>query len=680
MQKEITVIGFKGKKNSAAIPIHRNKVKDFIRFIESQYIFTNEGSGLTADYYFGRFDEVLATIDAEYVKQHGIFFTNNNLSKFALWFAKHQLEEDLNENYIVFDPAAGSGNLVSSWKGKLKHKIVSELQPDLLRIIERRMKADPWHVEHGFTIVPKTATNEGLNFLDIDAATYLSRLTGEVQRNNISMDKPLAFLMNPPYKNTDENITAREAVNSEYSIHPDILELTGEDAGKERYLAFLGQILLMAKAQVKELPKAAPLVMIFTPTSWLLPRPTYKGFRDIWDKHFVYETGFIVTSNEFFKLDGKWPLAFTIWKYKPNIASNKNIVKVKDLTTWKAIDLNINWDNEEGGLGKEVKKLFRSKKDVRLDNTRGYIKDIINQSMYDFKRDRTKEEKESGKPCGGLPIKDERRNNKKTYGITDSIFIGFMDDSTPSRIKQDKFKRHSNKPDRIWFQLRPGFIDINLTKVQSGSPDKYGYVAYDLASAKTTCSWFALTKALNGAYPVWANQYNIWSPKIDKSQEAYWYSLCFAFVLAENRCVVTKFEKDNPVKDAPEVFVDNPLSTNNKDSFWNKILLPSIVQQPNDNVAKLLVNAITQLYKYWNEEYCKGQTLEYVGLNNEAYFKYFNYPDFVTPNSGLIQIKKFAEQNTCTDLLNKFTDIQKLTSAVKKELYRLLVDEFEYFD
>jgi hypothetical protein len=169
----------------------------------------------------------------------------------------------------------------------------------------------------------KNCNQRGIKFLDIDAATYLSRLTGEVQRNNISMDKPLAFLMNPPYKNTDENITAREAVNSEYSIHPDILELTGEDAGKERYLAFLGQILLMAKAQVKELPKAAPLVMIFTPTSWLLPRPTYKGFRDIWDKHFVYETGFIVTSNEFFKLDGKWPLAFTIWKYKPNIACNK---------------------------------------------------------------------------------------------------------------------------------------------------------------------------------------------------------------------------------------------------------------------------------------------------------------------------------------------------------------------
>ncbi len=222
-ETEVTVTGFKGKKHSTAIPIHRNKIQDFIRFVETQYIFTNEGSGLTADYYFIRFDEVLAAIDAAYVKQHGIFFTNGNLSKYALWFAKNEVKEDLNENYIVFDPAAGSGNLVSSWRGKLKHKIVSELQPDLLRIIERRMKADPWHVEHGFTIVPRTASNEGLNFLDIDAATYLDRLEGEVKRNNILMDKPLAFLMNPPYKNTDENVTAREATNSEYSIHPSIL-------------------------------------------------------------------------------------------------------------------------------------------------------------------------------------------------------------------------------------------------------------------------------------------------------------------------------------------------------------------------------------------------------------------------------------------------------------------------
>ena len=264
-----------------------------------------------------------------------------------------------------------------------------------------------------------------------------------------------------------------------------------------------------------------------------------------------------------------------------------------------------------------------------------------------------------------------------------------MDDNTPLRIFQDTCDRCTNEPNRIWFQLRPGFIDVNLTKIQSGSPDKYGYAAYDLPSAKATCTWFAITKALNGKYPVWANQYDIWPPNIKKNYAAYWHSLCFAFVLAENRCVVTKFEKDNPVKDAPEIFVDNPLSTNNKESFWNTTLKPYVKEglATKEGFAKSetflciqLIEAITELYTYWNQEYCKGQTIEHVGLKQEAYFKYFSYPDFVTPNSGLIQIKKYAEVNSCTDLLNKFTDIQKLTSEVKKQLYKLLVDEFGYFE
>jgi len=125
---KISVTGFKGKKGSEDIVIAPRKINDLKKFIETQYIFTNEGSGLTVDYYFSRFDEVLAKIDPEYVKQHGIFFTNDNLSKFALWTVKESFADHLDENYIVLDPAGGSGNLISSWRGKLKHKIISELQ------------------------------------------------------------------------------------------------------------------------------------------------------------------------------------------------------------------------------------------------------------------------------------------------------------------------------------------------------------------------------------------------------------------------------------------------------------------------------------------------------------------------------------------------------------------------
>lgn len=689
---EVRVLGYHGNKFSEVVSIHPHKVEAFKRFVESQYIFTNEGSGLTVDYYFSRFDEVLATIAPDYVKQHGIFFTDANLSKFSLWFAMQHFPGNIHEDYIVFDPAAGSGNLVSSWRGKLKHKIVSELQPDLLRTIERRMQADPYHTETGFTIIPKTSDGIGLNFLDKDAAAYMEILQTEIQRKNINFDKPICFLLNPPYKNTDENQKERDTTDSAYTIHPSILEHTGEDAGKERYLGFLSQILNIA--QYKKLQNGtASVVMIFTPTSWLIPRPTYKAFRKIWDNHFKFHSGFIITSNEFFKLQGKWPLAFTIWIYDET--EKQNDINLYDLTEWKKANLNnILWDNKdkEKEIDKDLNNTLLKSKLIKLTDEKGNIRTMlpwidrkgkmVQQGRLNIYRNKLKEEE--GKIfISGFAAEDERHKKVSVpYGFTDGTFIGLMDDNSLVRIKQEPSNRLSNKPDRVWFQLRPGFIDINLTKVQSCTPDKYGYCAYDIESAKATCSWYSITKALNGQYPVWANQYDIWQPTITKAKEREWYALCFAFVLAENRCVVTKFEKDNPVNGAPEVFVDNPLCPINRESFWVTTLQPFINEQNIDkeNAAMLLIEQITELYKYWNHHYCKGQYLYNCGLHAEPYFKYFDYPDFLTPYSGLIQIKKYAELQADVELLNRFTEISKLAKAVKQQLYKLLVEDFKYFE
>ena len=309
---DIQLVSQQTGRISEQIQIKPKDKLEFKKYIESHYIFTNEGSGLTVDYYFSRFDEVIARIDPEYAIQHGIFFTDINLSKFALWFVRNKYEKKLGDNYIVFDPAGGSGNLVTSWKGNLKHKVVSELQPDLLKTIERRMKLtieDDLELQQaGFTIIPKTNEGVGLNFIDRTAKEYYCELEKVLSNKHLEIDKPIAFLLNPPYKNTDENVDSREAKNAEYKIDSNILELTGPDAGKERYLAFLGQVVNVSKLQHSIDAKMKPILMIFTPTSWLIPRPSYKYFRDEFDKYFKYENGFIINSNEFFKLKGKWPL------------------------------------------------------------------------------------------------------------------------------------------------------------------------------------------------------------------------------------------------------------------------------------------------------------------------------------------------------------------------------------
>lgn len=674
---EVRIIGFHGSRFSDPISIRGRDYLDFKKYVETQYIFTNEGSGLTVDYYFSRFDEVLARIDPVYVKQHGIFFTDGNLSKFALWFAKNHFPGNINDDYIVFDPAGGSGNLVSSWRGKLKHKIISELQPDLLRTVERRMKADPFHIESGFTVIPKSSENIGLNFINLEAEGYLEYIIKGLKEKNQKLDKSIAFLLNPPYKNTDENQKVRKGVDAHYEIHPSILELTGDDAGKERYLAFLGQILNISKIQYKNGLK--PVVMIFTPTSWLIPRPNYFIFRKNWDAHFRFHSGFLVSSNEFFKLEGKWPLAFTIWQYDEN-EERTNTVKVSDYTYLNKISLNLNWNDEEKELDNKLALLSKNVKYIALNSSKGRIKDNINQFQYAFKRDPNQAEIKSNSLIGGLPRSDSRRNNKKTYGITISEFVGLMDDNTPVRVQQDTTNRLSNKPNRLWLQLRPTFIDINLTKVQSCPQDKYGYCAYDLSSAQATFSWFGISKAVNGKYPLWANQYDIWPINfaIAPKKEKEWYAFCFAYILAENRCVVTKFEKDNPVVGAPEVFIDNPLCPTNEESFWSTTLDNEV--KPNHEFAYDLVQKVKELYKTWNINYCKGQYLTYVGLQDEPYFKYFDYPDFLTPHSGLIQIRKYAERQGLEDILKLFAQVQVLTKKVKEEMYRILIEDFKYFE
>jgi len=668
--------------SSEPISIEERHSEGFKKFVETYYIFTNEGSGITYDNYFSRFDEVISRLDPDYARQHGIFFTDHNLSKFAMWFVHKRFEKHLSDKFIVFDPAGGSGNLITSldWRGHMKHKIVSELQPDLLKVIERRMRVHEKHIGK-YTIIPKTVDNKGLNFLDKSGADYMTEVEKVLREKGLSMNKPLAFLMNPPYKNTDEDVAPREQVEAEYIIDESILELTGTDAGKERYLAFLGQIVNMAKSQHDKYGYN-PILMIFTPTSWLIPRPTYVSFREKFDKHFKYENGFIITSNEFFALQGKWPLAFTIWTYNWNENGNRNRTKLWDFTYLKRDELaGINWSARIKEIDKNIKKVIRGAKAVNFEGKKRTIKNWTKQKMYDFKRSPTKTEKESGALYGGLPLTDLRRDNIKTYGITDSTYVGFMDNCTPVRVKikkKDKRFRTNDAADRVWFRLDSDLKGINKAKLFNGPADNRSYCAYDMDSAKATMTWFSIAKSCNRRYPLWANQFDIWKPKITSTQANYFYSLCFAFGLAENRCVVTKFEANNPVEGAPEVFVDNPMSTNNPDSFWNMVLNGQIKKQP--KTAYELVEAIKGLYIYWAKDYCTSGIMKRVGLQDEPYFKYFDYDDFLTPNSGLIQIRRYADLNRKADLQEYFEDISKKTKAVREVIYRLLVEEFKYFD
>lgn len=75
-------------------------------------------------------------------------------------------------------------------------------------------------------------------------------------------------------------------------------------------------------------------------------------------------------------------------------------------------------------------------------------------------------------------------------------------------------------------------------------------------------------------------------------------------------------------------------------------------------------------------KYSRRQYLRNLELQNESYFKNIDCDDFLTPNNGLIQIRKFAEKHAEVELLNQFALFAKHVNVSR---YELLVGEFGYF-
>lgn len=93
------------------------------------------------------------------------------------------------------------------------------------------------------------------------------------------------------------------------------------------------------------------------------------------------------------------------------------------------------------------------------------------------------------------------------------------------------------------------------------------------------------------------------------------------------------------------------------------------------NITTLLAKAIKDLYQLWNRNFCKGQWLTDVGSKDKPYFRFFANEDFLMPIIGLIQIRKYSEQENLPDLLDCFKEISLKIEILKEEMHRMLVWE-----
>lgn len=633
---------------------------DFKTFVENHTI--RIGSNESLDDFFSHYDKALDIVDPQFRKTHGIYFTDLDLSKFVMWFVKQHIP-NLGRDYLVIDPACGSGNLVTNWRSplELRHKVVSEIEPELLSVVEQRMKGDHWH-NGKFTVVPKVTENVGLNFIDKPASQYLSIIQDYLYEKDKKLDKPIAFLCNPPYRSDDDQ--AAGAIS--YKVDPDILDMIGQDAASERYCCFLAQMKLICQAVVDSDVPHNSVLMLFTKAAWLTKRPVFQQIRRQMLGVFEDIGGILIDGSEFFDLRGKFPIAFTMWRYmgpEANLNPDRSIPLI-DLTDLSKKELKeFPWGDAEK-LNQVCNEVLARNTSigVHIGTEQECIRNWVGQTRLDFMRNRRQGEKEAGQHVGGLPLNDLRLTNKKAYGESDGKIVGFMDDLTPCRTR----KGQSGVP---WFRLNPQFMDVRRMRCCSGPVDHFGYHAGNGDTFKMF-AWFALGRTFaQCGYPMWVDALELWAPEIPPALALSVQKLVYSIGFAENACVEIVFPAGNPVQEAVEVYVNNPMTPTNPDSFWSKHMAV-VFNSKDKTVSDKLIQAVARVFDLWLQEF-HGRA----EIIAEYKRPYFIGEGRLTKGAGLTQIKDYASATHNEDIQNAIKNVQELLKEAKKAFYELLISE-----
>jgi len=649
-----------GEAITDLVPAKRGQFKDYV---ENRSIHLRAGENL--DDFFAQYDKALDSVDKGFRIKHGIFFTDLDLSKFVMWLVKQHVP-NLGKDYLVIDPACGSGNLVTNWRSplELRHKVVSEIEPELLFAVEKRMQGDQWH-RGKFTVVPKVSENRGLNFLDRSADEYLEVLRTYLHEKGQKPDRPLAFLCNPPYRNSDD----QTAETIDYKIHESIMQLTGKDAVSERYCCFLAQMKHICDAARSNGFPEESLLLLFTKSAWLTRRTIFASIRAQMLETFDDVAGILVNGAEFFDVKGTWPVAFSIWRY-----GSKGGQRVKDRTiplldlTWvtKTQLANIPWENPKD-MEQECQRILEQSREVRIGAERRSIRNWSGQKMLDFKRDRTKAE-QNQKVVGGLPLGDARQKNKKVYGRADGCFIGFMDNLVPCRVKR-------STADRPWFRLNSPLMDIKMSRCLSGPPDQKGYCARDLESAKKLFFWYSLARTfLQHPYPMWVDADDLWEPTISEEQEQAIFQFAFSIGYAENECVETSFPGNNPIPGIPELTINNPMTPLYHGSFWNSTMLPYCSAQL-PPTSKALIDSVDKLFNDWKRLF-KNRSEQPISKR-----PYLLNDRGLTLGAGILQIKDYANEANDETLQMDLSAIHRRLKSAKSIFFELVTETsgLDYF-
>lgn len=260
-------------------------------------------------------------------RRQGAFFTP------ALWVDEaHKMVSDVlgpnwKDECIVWDPAAGTGNLTRDHH--FADLILSTAEkPDIDVIVGQGYNSGAEVFQYDF-LNPGVYSSflEGGQINEIPDTAH-ARLEAAAKAG-----KRLVFLMNPPY-GTANNAGTEEGDHKAgialTSVNGDMKRTKIGASSQQLYAQFMFQASKLAGGY----GFSKVTVATFSVPTFMCSG-SYRGFRDFWYARFGYQAGMLFQASHFADVSGRWGIAFTIWSegaQDPNMAIPVNLKDVPEGT------------------------------------------------------------------------------------------------------------------------------------------------------------------------------------------------------------------------------------------------------------------------------------------------------------------------------------------------------------
>lgn len=270
------------KKNILVTPngeikVDYSKFKSFFNHFDREYKPTEK-------------EELISICDrliSDYTRRmEGAFFTPTLWVNKAHEYISEVFGQDWKEQYIVWDPACGTGNLTRDYN--FKELYLSTLLVEELDIINQNN-------------INPDATKFQFDFLNDDFDKLPEGL-----KSAINEGKEIIVLMNPPYgtsNNLSDDIRDKAGI-SKNKINEEMKSEGWGACSQQLYAQFLYRLWSLNKGNIK---------LCFYSSSVYKTGLSFNKFREKFNTKFKYEKGFLFNASEFSGTSKDWGINFSIW-------------------------------------------------------------------------------------------------------------------------------------------------------------------------------------------------------------------------------------------------------------------------------------------------------------------------------------------------------------------------------